>query len=59
MGTVICKKRIKLVDMIPKEKKYDYLRPNGEIILKLDEDFNIPTFEIRSKKKNFMFLLLG
>ena len=41
--------KIKIRDITPKEKSFDYLKPRGEIVIRKDEDFDIPVFEIRAE----------
>ena len=49
MGSDLVKKKIKIIDVMLKGKKYDYLRPKGEIILQRDEDFDVICFDIREE----------
>ena len=42
-------RKIKIIDVTPKGKSFDYLRPKGEIVVIKDEDFDTSCFEIRAE----------
>ena len=47
MGSCLSKKiRIKIIDKIKERPKFDYLRPKWEIVLSIDQRYNVPAFYI-------------
>lgn len=42
-------REIKIVDVLPKGKSFDYQTRQGEIVVRKDEDFDIPCFNVRAK----------
>lgn len=53
MGSILTKieknRKIKIVDVLPKGKYLDYQTRQGEIVIRKDEDFDIPCFNVRAK----------
>ena len=47
MGSCCCKKKIKIVNKLPREEQFDCIKPSGKIILSYDEQFEVPRFEIK------------
>ena len=44
MGSCCCKKKIKIVNKLPREEQFDCIKPSGKIILSYDEQFEVPRF---------------
>ena len=50
MGSSLAKERkIKIADVTPKGRFFDYLKPSGDIIMRKVEDFDVLCFEMRAK----------
>ena len=47
MGSCCCKKKVKVVNKFPKDKKFECIRAVGKMILTYEEQFEAPRFEIK------------